>query len=321
MACSSGQDNMSRDRAGYLTDITIRGLLERNIFVGAEAGAWRAIGEMTIDGRPLIDEPYRIRSDSDHETRLAGPSSEVILVARALYLDGQRGVALTKHESPDFDATLRDGRQISIEVTEVVDEDQNRRGHVVTDMDIELKNRVSADPTLAPEHTYVAFNLSPIEPKLPAPADRRALVDEMIEMLRTKSWSTYEATQGRRPANPASLLDRYGVWLHLGELPNHPRGHVALYGGGLSTIPRRTLTDVADERLQSKIGTARKPHFRREHPLWLVLAITDPFSMFRQPFREFATKTTPSMIEPYERVFLNDGTTQVVIDAAQSSQN
>lgn len=218
---------MSRNRAGYVTDVTIRSLIERGIFAGAEAAAWQAIGEMTIDGRPLIDEPYRIRSDNDHETRLAGPSSEVILVARALYLDGERGVALKKHESPDFDVTLRDG-QLGIEVTEVTDERLNQRGHAVTDMDIELKARVGADPTLGPAYTYIAFNLSPIQTGLPAPADRRALLGEMVELLRTKAWTAYEATQGRRPPNLASMLDRYGVWLHIGELPNHPGGHVAL---------------------------------------------------------------------------------------------
>jgi hypothetical protein len=49
---------MSRDRQGYDIGLSIRRLIDEGWFTGETAVRMSAIGAMTIDGRPLIDEPY-----------------------------------------------------------------------------------------------------------------------------------------------------------------------------------------------------------------------------------------------------------------------
>jgi hypothetical protein len=68
---------MPRDRKGYDPHgLSIRRLIAEDWFVGKSAQRMSAIGAMTIDGRPLLDQPYWMRSNSVHEVRSAPKMSE-----------------------------------------------------------------------------------------------------------------------------------------------------------------------------------------------------------------------------------------------------
>lgn len=304
---------MPRDRDGYdVTDLSIRKLIEADVIRGHNAVMWAAMGAMTLDGRPLIDEPYRVRTNSVHDIRLAATKSEVLMAARALLLAGERDVAFLKSESPDFIATLADGRVVGVEVTEVIAPDSAHRENAMLDLNILLKEAVDADESLWPAYTYIAFNFAPFTEELPDAAERAAIVDEITTILRNKSWVGYKGPPFRA-ADPDSSLDRFGIWLHVGELPRHPRGHVEVYGAA-TTFDESSLADVAKHRLKKKIETASKPHFRKDIPLWLVMGVTDPFGFFSPSLATFGNAGGP--IAPFARVLFNYGSQQLVLEAA-----
>lgn len=262
---------------------------------------------MTIDGRLLIDEPYMMRSDSVNEIRLAQKSSELMLAAGALWGLGERTAAFVSCESPDFIVRLANERLIGVEVTEVVAEESARRSNTRLDLSILLKDAVDADPTLWPSETYLAFNFAPHVDAVPNARERSAIVEEIIAILRDKSWGDFVGAipgYGRDP-KAGSMLDRYGMWLHVGELPGNARGHVEIFGSAFSFDPRG-LVDVAITRLKDKTELAKS--YRCDVPLWLVLAFTDEPGLFHESVK--AVGAIPLDIRPFERLIITDGIVQ-----------
>ena len=85
------------------------------------------------------------------------------------------------------------------------------------------------------------------------------IVKEILAILRTRSWDAYVGALpgvGRSP-DPASMLDRFGMWLHIGELPRSERGVVQVFWSA-NVFDPGGLVAIAHERLprSAKRGAA-----------------------------------------------------------------
>src|SRR6266481_1499075 len=67
---------------GYPQPYTIATRLADGVWTGNLAIHWRKVGEITVEGRPLRDEPYRTRTPAATDYRLSKKFGEMLAVAR-----------------------------------------------------------------------------------------------------------------------------------------------------------------------------------------------------------------------------------------------
>jgi hypothetical protein len=302
---------MARKREGYnVRGTTIRRLLERGIFAGDTATRMAAIGAMTIDRRPLVDEPYMTRSASAHDYRMAQKESELRFAAGALWNAGERDVAFTFGERPDLHAKLVDGRTIGIEVSEIIATDSARQSNALRDLNVALNDAVDADATLWPRETYLSFNMSAVQTSMPASRERTLIVEAIIAILRDHSWERYDRTRPGGPDALPAVLAQYGIWLHVGALPGNERGYVEV-GGPATSFDPTSLVDLIRGRIARKCALASG--YDQERELWLLLVITDEKGVFTESV-EIVTNSPPPFA-PFSRLIITDGQIQRMVDA------
>ncbi|MDB5072423.1 MAG: hypothetical protein JWM87_3534 [Candidatus Eremiobacteraeota bacterium] len=298
----------ARPRGGHdVHGLTIRQLIESRWFKGPSADRMSGIGATTIDGRPLADEPYYMRTPASHEMRLAPKHAELITVASVLFDIGERRVALRVYERPDFLATLHDGRNIGIEHTEV--NPSAADDSALAELNNSLKAAVDAEPDLVPANSLLAFSFGPWVQHVPGTREREALVDEILQTLRTGAWTDFQrSTDGvrLRAARRDSLVDRYGLVVHVGRVNG---ARLVQFHGNASVFNPEGLVAPALKRLVDKIA---KAHGYRMRPLWLVLALTDRPGLYGDSVRALV-RLRPS-IAPFERVIVTDMLTTEVTE-------
>jgi hypothetical protein len=290
----------ARPRGGHdVHGLTIRQLIESRWFKGPSAERIDGIGAMTIDGRPLADEPYYMRTPASHEMRLAPKHAELITVASALFDIGERGVALRADERPDFVVTLHDGHTVGIEHTEV--NPSAADDNALAELNNTLKAAVDAEPELVPANSPLAFSFGPWVQHFPGTRERDALVDEIVQTLRTGAWTNFRrSTDGvrLRAAQPDSLVDRYGIVVNVGRVNG---ARLVQFHGNATVFNPQALVAPALERLVDKVAKAQGYRMR---PLWLVLALTDRIGLYGASVRALV-RLRPS-IAPFERVIVTD---------------
>jgi hypothetical protein len=256
----------------------------------------RTVGTMTLNETvTLLRRPWRMRSDSEHEIRLAGKDAELMATAQTFARLGHSGVALTAGETPDFTAHLRDGQVVRIEVSEVVAPDSAHHTNAIQDLQIALRGAVDADPTSWPSDAFVSFNFGPTMDRPPDARERDAIVAEAMDVLRSGRYRQIGEQMFFDAAHPT--LHRLGAWLHVGSLDGNERGHVDI-GSGAFSFSDTSLIGVARERLAAK----RRLAYSGDGALWLLLPLTDQRGLFHGTVEGFQALSLD--IAPFDRVIL-----------------
>jgi hypothetical protein len=296
---------MARARAGYdSAQLTIRRLLAEGWFANPER--MRAVGAMTIDGRPLLDEPYAMRSASPNELRLAPKLGELMMAARALYDIGERECGFTTHERPDLIARLADGREIGIEVSEIIMEEVAHREGAIADLARDLRDALDADAALAPRGASLTFIYHPFIRAVPNAHARGALLAEILAMLRDGSW---RSQVGPGPC-VGPMLNRFGIELYVSATPANEPGVVNVIAPPPPAFDPSDLVACTSDRLATK--KAKAARYRSDLPLWLLLVITDATGLFSDSVRVIGAMRPT--IAPFERLIVTDGSVHRVIE-------
>lgn len=288
---------MPRDRGGYTPYLfTIADRLEDGWFSGTSADLMHTVGTMTVNETvTLLRRPWRMRSDSEHESRFAEKDTELMATAQMLARLGHSGAALTSGEAPDFTVRLRGGESLRIEVSEVVARESAHHTNAMHDLQIALRDAVDADPTAWPTDAFVSFNFGPMVQRPPHAREREAIVAEALDVLRSGQYREIGERAFFDARHP--MLQSLGAWLYVGPLEGRERGHVDISSGAFS-FSDTSLVDVALDRLEVK----RTLRYGGEGPLWLLLPVTDRRGLFHGTLQGFQALTPD--IAPFDRVIL-----------------
>jgi hypothetical protein len=300
-------------RAGYPTGKTFAEEFRILLLTApAEVRAhWQTIAETRVDGLPFADTEVRRRSPSPHDTRLSEKLSEVLLASHAFAQLGARDVDIDtggaqRRESPDL-VVAADGKRLGVEVREVIP--NAHAENVCAEFNIELRDRMDADPTLRPAYTYLQISRRAGRgaPGALAPEVREQLMKCVLEYLRSGDYASAVADKWtHRMAWPGASLG-YDVWIR--RVPN-PNGYVT-FDDQRGSFDSHGMIEPALDGLRKK--RERAATYDHTFPLWLVLGVTEQWGQFRSSLEYLAT-LSPA-IQPFERVIIHDGGTYVTYSA------
>ncbi|MGD0950285.1 MAG: hypothetical protein ABSA52_23035 [Candidatus Binatia bacterium] len=268
---------------------------------GRLAAHWARVGDITLEGRPLRDEPYRTQTPLRHDYRLSKKFNEVLAVARILAFDEQSGDLLPA-ERPDVIAYTAIDGAIGVEVAEITDTAPHSA--VLDDIRRQIRARIE-DLGIAPRAgLWFWFNLdvaarngvgancpaSDSARFLPRGRDRQRTLDEMTEIVASGIDGKGELIDG----SSYPTLSRYGVRFAA------VTGSFVEIGEGAIGYSPSSLIPTAGSMLAQKRDKARAYGF--PGPLWLVMHIMDRRGEFYETAQDFA-ESRPQ-IEPFDRVHL-----------------
>jgi hypothetical protein len=295
---------------GYPQPYTIGTLLADGRWTGNMAIHWRKVGAITVEGRPLRDEPYRTRTPAPTDYRLSKKFGELLAVARVLAFYEWSG-DLQPSERPDVIATTRVDGRVGVEVVEITDTAPHSA--VLDELRLEVDRRLAArgivpragywlwfDPETA-KHNGVGlgYEASDSARFLPRGRDRERVLDEIISFAASDAPGRIE----RVDASEYPTLARYGVRYAKQTLSADEtargRGFVRIGEGTVAYDPS-TLLPTAERILAQKRETACTYDWKG--PLWLVLHITDRRGEFFETAQTVA-EAGPG-IEPFEQMHI-----------------
>jgi hypothetical protein len=293
----SAKADLPHDRGGYTPYLfTISDRLEDGWYSGASAELMQTVGTMTLtETVTLLRRPWRMRSDSEHESRLAEKDAELMATAQLLAQLGHAGAALSAREAPDFTVRLRGDELLRIEVSEVVAPESAYHTNAAEDLKIALRDAVDADPAAWPTEAFVSFNFGPMIDRPPPTRKREAILAEALDVLRS---GAYRAIGGMRFFDEAHpTLQSVGAWLYVGTLEGNERGHIGISSGAFTFVDT-SLIGVARERVEAK----RRLRYSGAGTLWLLLPVTDQRGLFHGTVDGFQALSLD--IAPFDQVIL-----------------
>lgn len=270
----------------------------------AAAGeAWaEAISTYTYNGDPLLDAEIPL----DSKGAMSKRHNELMLLACALghyesnvQIEDRLDGVPAKQEAPDFFVTFSDGRIVGIEVARLTDEDRTEWDSFVGKISKALLAEFSKNAPLGERFANVSLS---IQLRNGPGTTLNALVAAMVDKLLRLPEAIIRPHAIVRAAQSDELLSMHGFSLIFNE--RHSKW---------VEVSSHLPNDVVDEQqalkdlIQKKVGLT---YDTQGHPLWLALAITDPFGHLSIRIQSFAEQAYA--IGKFDRTIITNGSQSVI---------
>lgn len=261
-----------------------------------------AISTYTYNGDPLLD----VEIPLDNKGAMSKRHHELMLLACALghyesnvQIEDREGGVPGKQEAPDFFVTFSDERIVGIEVARLTDEDRTEWDAFVGKISKALLAEFFKNTVLGERFANVSLS---IQLRYGTATTQSALVVAMVDKLLRLPEAIIRPHAIVRAAQTDELLSEYGFSLIFNErrskwvevsshLPNEVVGE------------EQALKDL----IQKKVGLT---YNTQGHPLWIALAITDPFGQLSIRIHSFAEQAYA--IGKFDRMIITNGAQSVI---------
>ena len=236
-----------------------------------------------------------MRTKSASEYRFGGKYAEAQRVSYAILASGRDITRMVPRERPDFAVALADGVLLGIEDCEIVTSPSARTSNTRVDLDVELNDRIEADPDL--KAALHGHHISIMMDTTPPSGKKAAIVDELCRFIR-------ELPNGELPEREIlSVAECYRLLSVHGTEYYHAAaeyGYVTVSAGANSFSGTELVTTIFRQ-----LAVKRKKAVGYEmRPLWLVMTVSDEGGVYGSSVHE-ARKLQPA-IDPFERVLIQN---------------
>lgn len=262
-----------------------------------------AIATYTYNGDPLLDVELPLVNGA-----MSKRHYELMMLACALgnyerdakIEDRKDGVA-GKQESPDFFVEFTDRRIVGVEVARLTDEGRTERDALAAKINRALGDEFAANAALAQRFAKLSLSIR-LTIHETTGFKPRDLVAAVVEKLLRLPAAIIRPSAIVTPAPSDELLVKYGFFMMFNER-HHEWIEVTPHLPNDSIDEQQALLDL----IQKKAGLT---YHTQGHPLWLALAITDPFGQLTFDLKSFAERAYA--IFQFDRMIITNGSQSVI---------
>lgn len=262
------------------------------------------IADVRINGKRLGEisdslrtpQAFEVRPETKYREAFAGAVGAVEAGLEAVEISTVRGDG-TPREAPDLLLEAGGGLRVGVEVVRV-DETSNTRARLL-EVERQLVEDLDANPGWKPGR-WITFTIDYVSAAALTKAEWEMLHSELLDFFKSGRVSFLDKGRLESVFAKDSIAGKCSLSVEV-DSPSHL---------ALLTFARADEMTPRDGII-SAIADKRRKRYDHSQPLWLIVEVADPRGPFRKGLE--AARAQRPQIEPFEKVLVHDGYSQVIL--------